>query len=82
MEIVGDDYKLEYREGSNKFNLHLLKVVHAKDPEKRREELISWGYDMSLDHCISVIINNRISKNNDSISLKEYVDQYISSVDN
>lgn len=81
MEIKGEDYILEYQEGSNKFDLSLMYIKNAKDPEKRSEEFKIWGHDMSLIKCIQKVINYRISKENPVLNMKEYFKLYNEQLD-
>ena len=47
MIIKESDFELTYNPEYNNFDLHMVKVINAKDPEKRREELSILGYSMS-----------------------------------
>lgn len=76
MVIEGEDYKLQYDSDHDRFDLYLLKVINAKDPEKRREEFVLYGYSMHLDSCLKKIINYRINKGNHTLDLKTYLEQY------
>ena len=59
MVIEESDFKLEYEENSNKFDLYLLHTINAKDEEKRRDEFKIDGYGVSLESAIKRIINYR-----------------------
>jgi len=74
MIIQGDDFKLEGELG--RFDLYLMKVINAKDAEKRREELALHGYDMYFDTCLNVIINYKINKKQEVYTFAEYLKQY------
>lgn len=76
MTIEEKDFKLELNELNYRFDLSLLSVINAKDPEKRREEFKLYGYGMSLENCFNVIINYRIDKKIEVIDLKTYVRMY------
>ncbi len=76
MTIEEKDFTLEYNDTNSKFDLYLLHVVNAKDETKRREELKIEGYGMSLESCFRNIINYRIDKNHEILSLKEYIEEY------
>lgn len=76
MIIEESDFKLEYEENSNWFDLYLLHVVNPKDPEKRREEFKIAGYGMPIDSAIRRIINYRLNKKLDVTTLKEYLQEY------
>ena len=51
---------LEFNPTNSKFDLYLLRVINAKNEEKRREEFQIEGYGMSLESCFRYIINYRI----------------------
>lgn len=74
MEIIESDFKLVNNE--DRFDLYLVKVINAKDVSKRREEFVLIGYDMHLETCLNKIINYRINKKYDVLSLKEYLNLY------
>jgi hypothetical protein len=76
MEIREEDFMIEFEEHCSKFNLYLLYVKNAKNPEKRSEELKIYGYGMPLEHCIQVIINYRIAKKKEVYTLGEYLEEY------
>lgn len=76
MVIQEKDFLLEYDEDNNRFDLSLLYVKNAKNPEKRVEEFKIYGYGMTLDSCLSTIINIRISKKFTVLTLKEYLKEY------
>jgi len=76
MTIEEKDFKLELNETNYCFDLYLLHVINAKDPEKRREDFKLNGYGMSLKSCMKVIINYRINKEIDIIDLKGYIQRY------
>jgi hypothetical protein len=76
MIIEEKDFKLELNPINTKFDLYLLQVVNAKNEEKRREEFQLEGYGMSLETCFRYIINYRIDKKHDILSLREYVLAY------
>ena len=81
MVIEEEDFKLEFNDINHKFDLYLMYVVNAKNPEKRREEFKLFGYGMSLKNCMDKIINKRISTENEVLSLKEYVKLYKEELD-
>ena len=76
MVIEESDFKLEYEENSNKFDLYLLHIINAKDEDKRREEFKIDGYGMSLESAIKRIINYRLEKRLNVTTLKDYLLQY------
>jgi hypothetical protein len=76
MIIEESDFKMEGADDYNTFDLYLLYVVNAKDPEKRREEMKLRGYNMSMELCIKTIVNYRISKKLDITTLKVFLDTY------
>ena len=76
MVIEESDFKLEYEENSNKFDLYLLHIINAKDEDKRREEFKIDGYGTSLESAIKRIINYRLEKRLNVTTLKDYLLQY------
>lgn len=76
MKIEEKDFILTLNELNYKFDLELLQVVNAKSEEKRREEFQLEGYGMSLETCFRYIINYRIAKNHEVLSLREYIAAY------
>ena len=76
MIIEEKDFKLSQIDSFDRFDLELLYVVNAKNPEKRREEFKTEGYSMSLEVCLQRIINYRLSNKQDVYSLKEYLKEY------
>lgn len=76
MVIEEKDFKLELNPANSKFDLYLLHVINAKSDEKRREEFKLEGHGMSLETCFRYIINYRIEKQHEILSLKEYVLAY------
>jgi len=76
MIIEEEDFRLELNEGSTKFDLYIIHVVNAKNPEKRREELKLAGYGMGLETCLHYIINQRLSSKKETYTLKEYLDGF------
>lgn len=81
MTIEEEDFKLEFNEWNSKFDLYLMQVINAKDPEKRREEFKQHGYGMSIESCFRTIVTYRINRDKDVITLKEYVQSYKKEVD-
>ena len=73
MVIEESDFKLEYEENSNKFDLYLLHIINAKDEDKRREEFKIDGYGISLESAIKRIINYRLEKRLNVTTLKDYL---------
>lgn len=76
MIIEEKDFKLSQIDSFDRFDLELLYVVNAKNPEKRREEFKTEGYSMTLEACLQRIINYRLSNKQDIYSLKEYLKEY------
>lgn len=76
MIIEESDFKMEYDEGCNRFDFYLLQVINAKNPEKRREEFKLEGYSMLLESIIPRVINYRLNKKLDVVTLKEYLSEY------
>lgn len=75
MIIEEKDFTLEFEDDHNRFTLSLLYVKNAKK-ENRSEEFKIYGYGMSLEKCMSVIINYRISKKFETLSLKQYLEEF------
>jgi len=76
MIIEEKDFRLEQHECYDRFDLELLYVVNAKDPEKRREEFKESGHAMTLDTCLNKILNYRIDKKIAVGTLADYVKAY------
>lgn len=76
MTIEEDDFTLEYDVEHDVWNLYMVKVVHADDPEKRREEKAIFGYSMRLSGALRKIINHRISKKQSFFKFVDYLDLY------
>ena len=76
MIIEESDFKLEYDEASNWFDLYLLHIVNPKDADKRREEFKIAGYGMPLDSALRRIINYRLEKKFEVLTLKQYLKEY------
>jgi len=76
MKIEEEDFTLEYDDNCNRFDLYLMHTKNAKDPEKRADELKIYGYGMPLSMCVSKIINYRIAKGHDVLSLEQYFEEY------
>jgi hypothetical protein len=74
--IEEEDFKLEQQENFDRYDLELMYVVNAKDPEKRREEFKNAGYSMSLDTCLNKIVNYRLSKRIDTCNFKDFIKGY------
>jgi hypothetical protein len=75
MIIEESDFKLEG--DLDRFDLYLIKVINAKDPVKRREELTLVGYGMHLENCLKKIIMYRLARKQDVYTLKEFYKGYI-----
>ena len=76
MIIEEKDFLLELNPNGSRFDLSLLYVVNAKNPEKRREEFKLVGYGMHLESCFRTIINHRIASRHEVLSLKKYIEEY------
>lgn len=76
MIIEEKDFRLEQHDCYDRFDLELLHVVNAKDPEKRREEFKEAGYAMTLDTCLNKILNYRIDKKIEVGTLADYIKLY------
>lgn len=81
MIIEEKDFKLELNEANHKFDLYILHIINAKNPEKRREEFKIEGYGMSLEHALDKVIKTRISRSVSVIDLKTYVKMYKDEID-
>lgn len=81
MIIEEPDFKLELNEVNYKFDLYLLYVVNAKDPEKRREEFKLHAYGISLESCLDNVIKARINRSVPLMDLKTYIKMYKEEVD-
>ena len=76
MIIEEDDFKMELNEGKIKFDLSIKSVINAKNPEKRKEEFKKVAHGMTREWCMEHIINHRISRKYDSISMKNYLQEF------
>ena len=77
MLIEGPDFKMELVKNSlSCYDLELLHVVNAKDPEKRREEFQIEGYGLTFGGCLLKIINYRLDQKKEVYSLKEYLEAF------
>lgn len=76
MNIEESDFKIIQHNDYSRYDLELLYVVNAKDPAKRREEFKEAGYSMTLESCLHKVINYRLSKKQDTYSLKGFLESY------
>ena len=76
MIIEEKDFRLEYEEAGSRFDLYLLQIVNAKDADKRREEFKLYGYGITMEHALKVIINTRLKNKKEVFTLKEYLQDY------
>lgn len=76
MVIEEKDFKLEFDEDCSRFDLYFLKVINAKDAEKRREEFVLRGYSYTLETALQLIIENRLSKRLETVTIKKYLEEY------
>lgn len=76
MIIKESDFEMELVEDSTRYDLSISYVVHAKDPEKRREELKLIGYAMPLETCIDLIILHRLKRKQEVYCLKTFLLEY------
>lgn len=77
MIIEESDFRLiPVKESGLLFDLELLKVIN-KGKENERTEFKNIAYGITLESALKYIANARInSKYNDSISLKQYLQEY------
>lgn len=76
MTIEESDFTLEYDVDHDVWNLYMIKVIHADDPELRREERTIFGWSMRLNSALKKIINHRIDKKQKVYTFKEYLKEY------
>lgn len=69
MTIKEEDFILESVPDTAFYDLQLLK----KSPKTKKEEFKQAGYGIPLDHCIKLIIKNRLSNKQDTYTLREYL---------
>jgi hypothetical protein len=74
MILEAEDYRMEC--SRDRFDLYLLKTINAKDEEKRREEFVLEGYDMTFETCLKVIIYYRLEKKLDITDIKTFLKEY------
>lgn len=82
MEIKESDFRLiPVAEHSTLYDLELLYTIHPKGKEAR-SEFKNVAYGISLETAIKKIAQYRVSCNheNDTISLKNYLQEYQSSI--
>lgn len=77
MVIEESDFRLiPVKESGLLFDLELLKVIN-KGKENERTEFKNIAYGITIESALKYIANARInSKHNDSISLKQYLQEY------
>lgn len=77
MIIEESDFRLiPVKESGLLFDLELLKVIN-KGKENERTEFKNIAYGITIESALKYIANARInSKYNDSISLKQYLQEY------
>lgn len=76
MIIEEKDFILTQQGDYDRFDLELMYVVNAKDPLKRREEFKEAGYSMTLETAVHKIINYRVSKKEETLTLQKYLEMY------
>lgn len=76
MIIEEKDFILTQQGDFDRFDLELLYVVNAKDPTKRREEFKEAGYSMTMETALNKVINYRVSKKEETLSLQKYLKMY------
>ena len=79
--IIEDDFTLVYDVDHDLWDLHMLKIIHADDPEKRREEKTIFGYSMTINGALKKIINHRINKKQKTYIFREYLKEYREQID-
>ena len=82
MVIEEKDFKLEYIEDYDRWDVYLLKVINAKDASKRREEMTLMAYGSTFESALKRIINYRLSRKEETISIKSYLNEYSKEVAN
>ena len=77
MIIEEKDFRLiPIKDSGNMFDLELLRTVN-KGKDSERQEFKNVAYGVTIESSIKYIANARInSKYNDSISLKQYLQEY------
>ena len=76
MIIEEEDFKLEYLDEFNCFDVYTLKVINAKDASKRREEFEIVAYGVSFESAMKRIINYRVSKKADTFTPRQYINEF------
>lgn len=75
MVIEEKDFRLTpINDSSPLFDLEILHTVKPKSGEPR-EEFKNAGYGLPLEHALRRVASYRIQKNNEVISIKEYLKQ-------
>lgn len=77
MVIEESDFKMtsSTEDDGRFFDLELLKESKARDGTKKSEFKVV-GYGLPFESCLKMIISYRVSKKQESFSLKEYVNTY------
>lgn len=76
MTIEEKDFKLVYDSDRDRFDLSIVRVINAKDPEKRREELTIFGYSMTEQGALGKIIRHRLSQKRVTYTWREYLNAF------
>ena len=75
MQIQGDFYKITSIDDSSPFwDLELLKPIKSKT--NPRTEYLNAGYGLTLESAINRIIQVAITNKYDTLTLKEYLEEY------
>lgn len=71
MIIEENDFKME-KDGGSLWDLSLLKTIRPKG-KPERQELVLDGYGMTFNRCMQRIIDNRIERKQEVLTIKEYI---------
>lgn len=61
------------------FDLYLPYIVN-EGKSNQREEMKLFGYGMSFEACIDILIKKKLSEKKDSYSIEEYLKSYIDEI--
>jgi hypothetical protein len=73
MNIIFENYKLEPED--TRFNLY--KTETRKDKDGNPKEVTDiLGYAMPFENCLKCIAHDKLSENNQDLSIQEFIKQY------
>lgn len=76
MKIVGDDFILTLCDGYGDFWDLSMKIPVKDKQGSVRKKFREISFGISLEHCISNIINTRIKLSDETLSMEDYLKRY------